>query len=335
MPNFFEKLWRETKRVNKQILPYTNPISAQDALRKAFKSKPESVNPLTGQSVQSPLTGQNVQSRFGTPVYDAPQGLGVSGTSGAFGQLGGLAGYQDPGFKYTDIVDPPGLTGEALAAWRASQIAGQERQATIARNMARQRQIETGYGDQIKNNRRFSDTFDQMYSGYGDAQRQELDSARQQQLARTYQSARFRGLENTTIRDSLGRGVESDYQRQRVGLEDKLTQNRINLMAQGLGREQNIDQQRQNYLTGIQDEGPSFEQVMGYSLMPEQIKAAELRAFNEKQAAAKQAKKQKNSGIGKAFGTVAGAGLGLLVGQPLLGAAAGGALGGVVGDQFS
>ena len=237
------------------------------------------LKPKVAPEVQiNPLTGQEVQSLYGVPNVagsGSRPGAGVSGTSGMYGGLGELPGYQDPTSQYQAVTPPPGLSSEQKRAWIAEQAAAQERQASLRRNMARRDAILAGYDQSIANNRRFADLFDQQYSGYGASQRQALERDRLQQLARASGSARRRGLGNTTIRDSLNRGVESDYQQQRTGLEDQLIQNRINLNAQALARENQLTGQRLNFLTGIQDQGPSFEQVIGYGMMPSQLETAQ------------------------------------------------------------
>lgn len=62
---------------------------------------------------------------------------------------------------------------------------------------------------------------------YGNSLRSDLDIKNQQALAAARQSAISRGLGNTTIQDSLVRGQNFDYGRQKMALEDQLLQNRI------------------------------------------------------------------------------------------------------------
>ncbi len=62
---------------------------------------------------------------------------------------------------------------------------------------------------------------------YGNSLRSDLDIKNQQALAAARQSAISRGLGNTTIQDSMVRGQNFDYGRQKMALEDQLLQNRI------------------------------------------------------------------------------------------------------------
>lgn len=62
---------------------------------------------------------------------------------------------------------------------------------------------------------------------YGASMRSDLADQRQRDLGAANQSAIRRGLGNTTIRDSLNRGVNADYTRNNLALEDRLLQNRL------------------------------------------------------------------------------------------------------------
>jgi hypothetical protein len=247
-----------------------------------------------------------------------------------YGGLDQLPGYTDPDFQYEALTPPAHLNSEQKKAWLAEQGLNQERRRVDLANRRSRDAALRGYDQSIANNRRFADTFDQMYQGYGDSQRQELDRARLQQLAQARGNLGRRGLGNTTIADSLNRGVEFDAQRSRSALEDQLTQNRINLNAQSLGRENQLTGQRLNFLTGINEQGPTLDQVIGYGMMPAQIEAAQ-------NAANAQAAQTRSGNLKKGAGAVVGGLVGLAAsgGNPMgamAGAQIGGSLAGGGGD---
>lgn len=121
---------------------------------------------------------------------------------------------------------------------------------------------------------------------YGQAARSDLNIKNKQALAAASQSAISRGLGNTTIRDSLQRGQNFDNSRQMMNLEDQLLQNRIstdsnlsnsyqntlqtraqflqNQRAQKLANEQALRGRQLQFIEGINDEGPSFNDVSNY-----------------------------------------------------------------------
>lgn len=121
---------------------------------------------------------------------------------------------------------------------------------------------------------------------YGQAARSDLNIKNKQALAAASQSAISRGLGNTTIRDSLQRGQNFDNSRQMMNLEDQLLQNRIstdsnlsnsyqntlqtraqflqNQRAQKMANERDLRGRQLQFIEGINDEGPSFNDVSNY-----------------------------------------------------------------------
>ena len=121
---------------------------------------------------------------------------------------------------------------------------------------------------------------------YGQAARSDLNIKNKQALAAASQSAISRGLGNTTIRDSLQRGQNFDNNRQMMNLEDQLLQNRIstdsnlsnsyqntlqtraqflqNQRAQKMANERDLRGRQLQFIEGINDEGPSFNDVSNY-----------------------------------------------------------------------
>jgi hypothetical protein len=141
------------------------------------------------------------------------------------------------GFGYT-------MNYDALA-----QSANNERLAMAQRDAARQNAVIGGYDQQMANSRAagqqgyntLAKNYDQIVADaqatrdrnmgridqYGNSMRQDLAIKNQQALAAANQSAIKRGLGNTTITDSLARGVNFDNTRQMLSLEDQLLANRI------------------------------------------------------------------------------------------------------------
>jgi hypothetical protein len=121
---------------------------------------------------------------------------------------------------------------------------------------------------------------------YGQGARSDLNIKNQQALAAASQSAIKRGLGNTTIQDSLKRGQNFDNTRQMMNLNDQLLQSRISTdsslsnayqdtmqtraqflqsqRAQKLANERDLRGRQLQFIEGINDEGPSFNDVSNY-----------------------------------------------------------------------
>lgn len=213
-------------------------------------------------------------------------------------QLAPVPTYYSPAQQ--SLVGPNMQTYQSLA-----NSAAAERQQMMQRAADRQNAVLGGYGQMIQNNRLLGDQaltamgsdYDRVAQDaaatrdrnmarvdqYGNSMRQDLDIQRQQQLAAAQYGAIKRGLGNTTITDSLARGVNFDNQRQRLSLEDQLLQNRIatdsnlsgtyqqalanragalaNQRNQNIGTENQLGSARLGYLGGIQDDTQSFNTV--------------------------------------------------------------------------
>lgn len=70
-----------------------------------------------------------------------------------------------------------------------------------------------------------------LLEGRGDYQRQMLEDARERQLAATQESLQKRGLYGSSIYDVMARGVEQDYARNRMALEEGITGQQMDYLA--------------------------------------------------------------------------------------------------------
>lgn len=223
----------------------------------------------------------------------------------------------------------------SLAAKQAYALAGRAEQEGAAGRLANLNlgnDILAGYDQSIANNRALSDQYQTQFDAgqttatnalqsgygqaqaglldrynrnmgmvnqYGDSQRSDLAQQYAKQLAASNQSAIRRGLGNTTIRDSLNRGVNSDYARNNLALEDSLLQDRLrtdqslsgdylnsliggatatsglqerqnqyrtNLWDSNLARENQGSAQRLGFLSGITNDYPTSADYGSYLL---------------------------------------------------------------------
>lgn len=195
--------------------------------------------------------------------------------------------------------------GYAMNYDALGSAADKERIAMAQRGAARQAAVIGGYDTQMANSRlaggnaydTLQSNYDKIASDaeatrarnmgridqYGNSMRQDLAIKNQQALAAANQSAIQRGLGNTTIANSLARGVNFDNTRQQLSLEDQLLQNRIatdsnlsnayqsvlanragalNSQAnQNIGNDNQLANQRLSYIGGIQENMDGFNTV--------------------------------------------------------------------------
>lgn len=215
----------------------------------------------------------------------------------------------------------------AIAANEMAQTFALDRTAGINRNLGRRDAALAGYDQRISTGRALMDAYQpQFYAeqaaalsdlsgGYGTAQagmldrynrnmatvnqfgasqRSDLEQKRQQQLSAANQAAVRRGLGNSTVGLNLTRGVNSDFNRAGLDLEDRLLQNRMqtdatlsgdylnSLIAGGvatsglrerqnqygtqlqqanLGREGQLTGDRLGFLAGYTDEYPTLADI--------------------------------------------------------------------------
>jgi hypothetical protein len=215
----------------------------------------------------------------------------------------------------------------ALAANQMAQAFAEDRTAGINRNLGRRNTALAGYDQRIATNRALMDAYQPQFdseqqaartdlsggfsagqtglmdrynrnmgyvNAYGDSQRSDLEQKRAQQLAAANQAAVRRGLGNSTIALNLTRGVNSDFNRAGLDLEDRLLQNRMqtdqalsgdylnSLIAGGtamsglrerqnqygtqlqqanLGREGQMTGDRLGFLAGYTDEYPTLADI--------------------------------------------------------------------------
>lgn len=186
-------------------------------------------------------------------LYDASL-LNESGKAKAAIALRGKAGA------------PVYTSQSAINAYGLAERAKQEAAAGKQENRERGNTILAGYDQNIANNRALSDKIMAMNTGYGDSMRQELLNDYTARLGASNQSAIRRGLGNTTIRDSLNRGVTSAYDLSRMQLGDQLTQRNIGLATDALGRENQGTAQRLGFLGSIQNDYPTSADYGSYLL---------------------------------------------------------------------
>jgi len=247
---------------------------------------------------------------YGTPTinFSSAANAGRASTTGIGGGLASLYGYSTPNYTptaiYTDSKTP--ATGKLADAM--STLYAQERQAGINRNAAREQTILQGYEQRIGNNRSLYDTTsaaeDASMNAVSDAaldtrtrglnridqlmgengyEALKLERDRVAANAKAKQSAIKRGLANTTITNSLERGVDADYQLNRLALRDRQLQNALqtdsalsaqyqNALAATAGaqrsrnsefinREGTLTGDRLGFLSSIQDEYPTLTDV--------------------------------------------------------------------------
>lgn len=219
------------------------------------------------------LSGTDIASMYGknnTQFRDAPN-AGVSGTSGLFGRLGALEAYSPTTFNYQAYQEPLNAAGTNSAfansagvvsesARRAdimANVLSQLSQAGQVENAQRGQAILSGYNQRIANNRGFADQQMGYVDAYGDSQRNALNQQFQQQTAAARQSALRRGLGNTTIQNSLDRGVNADYARASTELEDTLLRNRLGQNQTNIGLENQLTMERLGFLSGVQNPYPT------------------------------------------------------------------------------
>ena len=217
-------------------------------------------------AVNTPLTmtGAEMGALWGkgNTQFSDPPNAGVSGSSGDYGRLGALASYSPQQYQYKDFTTPDYLTSlSAKQTALGANVLAQNAQAAQGEQAARGQAILSGYGQRIANNRGFADQQMGMIDAYGNSQRLALDQQRQAQMARSRQSAMSRGLGNTTIQDSLNRGVDADYARNQLGLTDQLLQNRLNQNQTNIGTENQLTGDRLQFLGAIQNPYPSLADI--------------------------------------------------------------------------
>lgn len=259
---------------------------------------------------------------------NASNGLNYNFGSGAAGMI--PVAYR-PLPSYTPVPQTSAVVpvaqgfGTVMNYDALAKAADKERTAISARDAARQQSVIGGYDQQMLNSRNagqqgydtLARNYDQIAADaaatrernmgrvdqYGASMRQDLAIKNQQALAAANQSAIKRGLGNTTITDSLARGVSFDNQRQVLSLEDQLLQNRIatdsNLSnayqgvlqnrATGLNSQwnQNIANDNQlatnrlGYIGGIQENMDGFNTVANlYSQQLQMGNASQQAALN-------------------------------------------------------
>jgi hypothetical protein len=167
-----------------------------------------------------------------------------------------------PSADYGAFYTSAAAQAAATQGWQAQQ----EALLKTAENRNRGNTILAGYDQNIANNRGISDQMLAMNQGYGASMRQQLDNDYRAALAQSNQSAIRRGLGNTTIRDSLNRGVTSNYNLSRMQLGDQLTQRNIGLLGEGIGRENQGNAQRLGFLSSIQNDYPTSADIGNYYL---------------------------------------------------------------------
>lgn len=210
------------------------------------------------------LTGSEIGNLYGksNTGFNDPRDAGLSGTTGAFGRLGALSRYNPQNYTYSDYTTQAGLTSNSgKRADQFANIMAQNAQAGQLENAERGRAILAGYDQQIANNRGLADAQMGYVDAYGTSQQAALDQQLAQQKAQARQSAIKRGLGNTTIQNALDRGVNADYARSKMQLQDQLLQNRLNQQQTNIGTENKLTGDRLGFLSAIQNPYPTLADI--------------------------------------------------------------------------
>lgn len=221
------------------------------------------------------VSADDINSIYGksNANINSSDNAGRSGSGGMFGSYGALPGYNTPQFQATAYTAPLGPDGlplyKGLAANLAAgyaNIGGQLAQWGQGENAARGTAILAGMDQRIANNRGAADASQGYADAYGDSQRRDLSDLYRQNLARSRQSAMQRGLGNTTIQSNLDRGVNADYARSNMQLEDSLLQNRLGILNQNRQYENQLTGDRLGFLAGIENPYPTYADVSNFGL---------------------------------------------------------------------
>lgn len=244
-----------------------------------------------------------------------------------------LPGYTSTRPATSQVVARPVNNWASVVDYTAlAQAADRERLGIQQRDAQRQNAVIGGYDAQMLNSRNAGNDAYGVLQGnydaiaadaaatrarnmarvdqYGGSMRQDLAIKNQQALAAANQSAIKRGLGNTTIADSLARGVNFDNTRQQMALEDQLLQNRIatdsNLSGayqgvlanragalnqqanQNISNDNGLAQNRLGYIGGIQENMDGFNTVANLYSQQLQMENANQQADLDRQLRIKQ-----------------------------------------------
>ena len=205
----------------------------------------------------------------------------------SYSALGSVPGLPADAYARPATQNPLGLaksTAGALTTAANDTLA--EHNAGVVRNQLRGQSILAGYDQRLGNSRAVADQNQQMVDQFGGSQRQFINDQNARNLSAATTSANRRGLGNTTIRDAQVRGADADFYRANLALNDSLLGNRLNVSNQNIGRENELTDQRLQYLTNIDDQYPTLGDAQNYALQ-----ASVSRQSDKDRAAAKKAAK--------------------------------------------
>lgn len=257
MASFFDKAKDFGKRAVKNFTPIG--LAYKYGIEKPREQRRRDAVALANRPSQS-LSAEDVSATYGTG-----QGFSTGPgqvTPGYYGTTqDGLPAFTRTPFQYKPIVVPKGLSPAAAKAYEQAEAAKQERQAALFENEQNLQQMLglNAYGRQQN-----ADFFRQ----YGQAGRADVDRSRQQQLAQGRSSLIARGLNNSTIRDTTERGIESESSRNLRDYNDRLA-----AMSQDANN-RNLAE-RMQIISGINRPTLSFNELTGYGSAPTQISAIE------------------------------------------------------------
>lgn len=164
-------------------------------------------------------------------------------------------------------------------------------QQLVGNSSTAQSAISAGYGDLYNN------VLGQISNSFG-ANAQQINTAANQQLSQGSQQLIDRGLGNTTVQQSLNRGVNTDLQRQLLGNTNAQAQMTGSYMSQ-LGTQQLQSQQQ-----GLNNTNQLAENQLGFmNSVQAQYPNAGLYASLAQQAALNKKPLSSGWGAGGAFGT--------------------------------
>lgn len=214
----------------------------------------------------------NVYGKSNANITSSPN-AGVSGSRGMFGGYGALPSYNTPQFQAREFVAPLGPDGKPLYKGVAANLAaayadigGQLAQWGQGENAARGTAILAGMDQRIANNRAAADASQGYADAYGHDQRRSLNDFFRQSSAQARQAALRRGLGNSTIQSALDRGVNADYARNQLQLEDSLLQNRIGILNQNRQYENQLTGDRLGFLASIENPYPTYADISNFGL---------------------------------------------------------------------
>ena len=238
-----------------------------------YKAAVPTVGEIANPTARAAVAAGGYITAANLPLYDSSlYDLQTSGSNRGKGKakaaIAARAAYVagTPEVQAKDAFTQPLKSISAITAARIAEQARQERLFGQAENRNRGNTILAGYDQNLANNRGISDRMIAENEGYGDSMRRQLYNDYKARGDASRQSAIRRGLGNTTITNSLQRGIDNQYDLASMQLGDQLTQRKIGLLGEGIGRENQGSAQRLGFLNSIQNDYPTSADYGNYLL---------------------------------------------------------------------